>query len=55
MLKDTKENLKVLHPLPRINEINEDVDDSKQSYYFTQALNGVYTRMAIMSSILGLK
>ncbi len=55
MLKDTKENLKVLHPLPRINEINEDVDDSKQSYYFNQALNGVYTRMAIMSSILGLK
>ncbi|MFW6099836.1 MAG: aspartate carbamoyltransferase [Bacteroidota bacterium] len=55
MLEGTKENLKVLHPLPRINEINEDVDESRQSYYFTQALNGVYTRMAIMSSILGLK
>lgn len=55
MLEGTKKNLKVLHPLPRINEINEDVDESRQSYYFTQALNGVYTRMAIMSSILGLK
>ncbi|MBS3769132.1 MAG: aspartate carbamoyltransferase [Bacteroidales bacterium] len=55
MLEGTKDNLKVLHPLPRINEINEDVDESKQSYYFTQALNGVFTRMAIISSILGLK
>ncbi|MGM0530152.1 MAG: aspartate carbamoyltransferase [Bacteroidota bacterium] len=55
MLEGTKDNLKILHPLPRINEINEDVDESKQSYYFTQALNGVFTRMAIMSSILGLK
>ncbi|MCF8335478.1 MAG: aspartate carbamoyltransferase [Bacteroidales bacterium] len=55
MLKGVKDNLKILHPLPRINEINEDVDESKQSYYFTQALNGVYTRMAIMSSILGVK
>src|SRR6056297_210784 len=55
MLKDTKDNLKILHPLPRVNEINEDVDDSKQSYYFTQAMNGVYTRMAIITSILGLK
>jgi aspartate carbamoyltransferase catalytic subunit len=55
MLENTKSNLKILHPLPRINEINDDVDDSIQSYYFIQALNGVYTRMAIMSSILGLK
>jgi aspartate carbamoyltransferase catalytic subunit len=55
MLENTKSNLKILHPLPRINEINDDVDDSIQSYYFIQALNGVYTRMAIMSTILGLK
>ena len=55
MLEGTKDNLKILHPLPRVNEIHDDVDESKKSYYFTQALNGVYTRMAIMSSILGLK
>ena len=55
MLEGTKDNLKVLHPLPRINEINEDVDESKKAYYFPQALNGVYTRMAIMTSILGLQ
>jgi aspartate carbamoyltransferase catalytic subunit len=55
MLDNTKDNLRILHPLPRVNEIHEDVDDNKKSYYFPQALNGVYTRMAIMSSILGLK
>jgi len=41
--------------LPRVNEINIDVDESPKAYYFTQALNGVYTRMAIMALILGLK
>ncbi|MBP8642499.1 MAG: aspartate carbamoyltransferase [Bacteroidales bacterium] len=55
MLANTKPNLKVMHPLPRVNEISIDVDDSSKAYYFTQALNGVYTRMAIMSLILGLK
>lgn len=55
MLEGTKENMRVLHPLPRVNEINIDVDDNNKAYYFTQALNGVYTRMAIMATILGLK
>ncbi|SDB83449.1 aspartate carbamoyltransferase [Williamwhitmania taraxaci] len=55
MLEGTKENMKVLHPLPRVNEINEDVDTNPKAYYFTQALNGVYTRMAIMCYILGIK
>lgn len=55
MLTDTKPNLKVLHPLPRVNEISVDVDDTEKAYYFQQALNGVYTRMAIISLILGLK
>jgi len=55
MLTNTKPNMKVMHPLPRVNEISVDVDDSSKAYYFTQALNGVYTRMAIMSLILGLK
>jgi len=54
MLDDSKENLKVLHPLPRVNEINDDVDDNPKAYYFEQALNGVYTRQAIMATILDL-
>ncbi|MCF6241724.1 MAG: aspartate carbamoyltransferase [Bacteroidales bacterium] len=54
MLVGTKENLKILHPLPRVNEISEDVDDTKEAYYFTQALNGVYTRQAIIAATLGL-
>jgi len=55
MLNETKPNMKVLHPLPRVNEIHTDVDDNPKAYYFPQALNGVYTRMAIMALILGLK
>lgn len=55
MLKNSKPNLKVLHPLPRVNEINENVDDLPQAYYFQQAQNGVYVRQALMASILGLK
>ncbi|KPK84972.1 MAG: aspartate carbamoyltransferase [Bacteroides sp. SM23_62_1] len=55
MLENTKDTVKILHPLPRVNEINEDVDENKKAYYFIQALNGVYTRMAIITSILGLK
>lgn len=55
MLEGTKENMKVLHPLPRVNEIATDVDENEKAYYFTQALNGVYTRQAIITHILGLK
>jgi len=55
MLQDTKPNMRVLHPLPRVNEIHTDVDDNPKAYYFPQAKNGVFTRMAIMASILGLK
>ena len=55
MLEGTKDTVKVLHPLPRVNEINTDVDENLKAYYFTQALNGVYTRMAIITSILGIK
>jgi len=55
MLEGTRDNLKILHPLPRVNEISTDVDDNEKAYYFTQALNGVYTRQAIISLILGLK
>lgn len=55
MLKNTKSNMRILHPLPRVNEIDIDVDENEKAYYFTQALNGVYTRQAIITSILGLK
>ena len=52
-LKGCKKNLKVLHPLPRVNEISENVDDMPQAYYFQQAQNGVYVRQALLSTILG--
>ena len=55
MLEGTKDNMKVLHPLPRVNEIDTNVDANEKAYYFTQALNGVYTRQAIITYILGLK
>jgi aspartate carbamoyltransferase catalytic subunit len=55
MLKDTKQNMRVLHPLPRVNEIHIDVDNNPKAYYFEQALNGVYTRQAILCSLLGIK
>jgi aspartate carbamoyltransferase catalytic subunit len=53
MLKDAKENLKVLHSLPRVNEIQEDVDSTKFAYYFEQAKNGIFVRQAIISILLG--
>ncbi|MBN2236616.1 MAG: aspartate carbamoyltransferase [Bacteroidales bacterium] len=55
MLKNTKTNMRVLHPLPRVNEIEEAVDKNPKAYYFQQALNGVYVREAIVATILGLK
>jgi aspartate carbamoyltransferase catalytic subunit len=55
MLENTKPNLKILHPLPRVNEISTDVDSNEKAYYFQQALNGVFTRQAIMAKIFGLK
>lgn len=54
MLQDTKPNLKVLHPLPRINEIASDVDENAKAYYFEQALNGVFARQAIIAKVLNL-
>jgi len=55
MLKNTKPTMRILHPLPRINEIHTDVDANEKAYYFEQARNGVYTRQAIISHILNLK
>jgi len=55
MLNDTKPNVRILHPLPRINEIHTDVDTNEKAYYFTQALNGLFVRQAIIAHILNLK
>jgi len=55
MLKNTKPNMRILHPLPRINEIHPDVDTNEKAYYFEQARNAVYTRQAIIAHILNLK
>lgn len=54
MIEDSKENFRILHPLPRVKEIEQDVDDSPKAYYFEQARNGVYTRQAIICDILGI-
>lgn len=51
MLEGAKPNMKILHPLPRVNEIALDVDNSDHAYYFDQAKNGVYTRMAIITKL----
>jgi len=53
MLKNVKSTMKILHPLPRVNEINEDVDSLPYAYYFTQAKNGVFMRQAILAQLLG--
>jgi aspartate carbamoyltransferase catalytic subunit len=55
MLVNTKSTVKILHPLPRINEIHTNVDSNPKAYYFTQARNGVFTRMAIISHLLNLQ
>ena len=49
-----KENMYVLHPLPRVNEISVDVDDDPRAAYFKQAQYGVYVRMALIMTLLGL-
>jgi len=55
MLNNTKPTVKVLHPLPRVNEIDTNVDKNPKAYYFEQARNGVFTRQAIISHLMGLK
>lgn len=54
MLAEAKDNLKVLHPLPRVNEIDRDVDDNPKAYYFEQARNGLYARQALICRALGI-
>jgi len=54
MLDDSRDNLRILHPLPRVNEISQDVDDNPKAYYFDQARNGLYTRQALICNALGI-
>jgi aspartate carbamoyltransferase catalytic subunit len=53
MLDGARKHMRVLHPLPRVNEIEMDVDTNPMAYYFQQAQNGVYVRQALLASILG--
>ncbi|RSN67174.1 aspartate carbamoyltransferase [Candidatus Korarchaeum cryptofilum] len=52
ILKDAKEGLMILHPLPRVDEISLDVDSTPYAYYFKQAANGVPVRMALLSEVI---
>lgn len=49
-----KDNMYVLHPLPRVNEISVEVDDDPRAAYFKQVQYGVYVRMALIMTLLGL-
>ena len=53
MLENAKSNLKILHPLPRVDEIHTDVDRTKYAYYFQQAANGIPVRQALLALTLG--
>jgi aspartate carbamoyltransferase catalytic subunit len=55
MLDNSRDNLRILHPLPRVNEIDYDVDDNPKAYYFQQAQNGLYARQAIICKALGIE
>ncbi len=54
-LKNAKNDLCILHPLPRVNEISTDVDSDARACYFKQALNGKYIRMALILKLLGVE
>jgi len=52
-IQRAKLNMKILHPLPRVNEIHTDVDETPHAYYFQQAHNGVLVRMALLAIMIG--
>ena len=52
-LKGAKEDMKLMHPLPRINEVSTDVDDTPHALYFKQMRHGIYLRMALLALVLG--
>lgn len=53
MLHLAKDNMRILHPLPRVNEIAQDVDDDPHAYYIQQAKNGLFARETIFADVLG--
>ncbi|MGC9422075.1 MULTISPECIES: aspartate carbamoyltransferase [unclassified Vibrio] len=52
LLEGARDNMKVLHPLPRVDEITTDVDKTPHAYFFQQAENGVYAREALLALVL---
>ena len=54
MLVKARPNMKILHPLPRVNEIEYSIDDTPYAYYFQQAQNGLYARQALICDVLGI-
>ncbi|MDO5035920.1 MAG: aspartate carbamoyltransferase [Porphyromonas sp.] len=54
LLQQVKPNMKILHPLPRVHEIATEVDDTPYAYYFTQALNGLFVREALICKALNI-
>lgn len=54
MLSKAKPNMKILHPLPRVNEIEYSIDDDPHAYYFEQAHNGLFARQALICDALGI-
>ena len=55
MLEKSKPNLRILHPLPRVGEIAQDVDDNPKAYFIQQAQNGLYIRQSILCDVLGIE
>ncbi len=53
LLRSARDDMMIMHPLPRVNEIAVEVDSTPHAYYFQQAFNGVPVRMAILCAILG--
>ena len=54
-LENAKDDLCIMHPLPRVNEISVEVDDDERACYFKQAKYGKYIRMALILDLLGIK
>ena len=54
MLSKARPNMKILHPLPRVNEIEYSIDENPHAYYFEQARNGLYARQALLCDSLGI-
>lgn len=55
LLQQAKPSMRILHPLPRVNEIAQEVDDKPNAYYFRQAVNGMFVREALICRALGIE